>query len=273
MSKIASRFQQLAEQGRTALIPYVVAGDPTLDATVPLMHRLVAAGADIIELGVPFSDPMAEGPVIQVAHERALAHGTSLRDALALVTEFRRDDSTTPVLLMGYTNPLERMGFAAFADAAAEVGVDALLTVDLPPEEVGLVNLELQRVGMDNIFLVAPTTPPQRIGRITGQASGFVYYVSLKGVTGAGHLDLDAVSAGVASIRECTELPVAVGFGIKDAASAQAVATIADGVVVGSALVDCVAQAIASGGDQGSAIDAAGDLLQEIRQGIDSIAS
>lgn len=273
MSKIASRFQQLAEQGRKALIPYVVAGDPMLAATVPLMHRLVAAGADIIELGVPFSDPMAEGPVIQVAHERALAHGTSLRDALALVTEFRRDDSTTPVLLMGYTNPVERMGFAAFADAATEAGVDALLTVDLPPEEVGAVNAELQRVGMDNIFLVAPTTPQQRIGRITGEASGFVYYVSLKGVTGAGNLDLDAVSAGVAAIRECTELPVAVGFGIKDAASARAVAAIADGVVVGSALVDCVAQALASGGDQGRAIDAAGNLLQEIRQGIDSIAS
>lgn len=136
MSKIAGRFRQLAEQGRKALIPYVVAGDPTLDATVPLMHRLVAAGADIIELGVPFSDPMAEGPVIQVAHERALAHGTSLRDALALVTEFRRDDSTTPLLLMGYTNPVERMGFAAFADAAAEAGVDALLTVDLPPRRL-----------------------------------------------------------------------------------------------------------------------------------------
>ena len=271
--RIDDTFARLKKENQAGFVAYFMGGDPDFNTSLEIMKGLPGAGADIIELGVPFSDPMAEGPVIQLAHERALAHGTSLRDALALVTEFRRDDSTTPVLLMGYTNPVERMGFAAFADAATEASVDALLTVDLPPEEVGLVNLELQRVGMDNIFLVAPTTPQQRIGRITGEASGFVYYVSLKGVTGAGNLDLDAVSAGVAAIRECTELPVAVGFGIKDAASARAVAAIADGVVVGSALVDCVAQALASGGDQGSAIDAAGDLLQEIRQGIDSIAS
>lgn len=273
MSRIAGRFRELAEQGRKALIPYVVAGDPGLDVTVPMMHQLVASGADIIELGVPFSDPMSEGPVIQLAHERALAHGTSLRDVLALVAEFRRDDSSTPVLLMGYANPVEHMGYSDFADAAADAGVDALLTVDLPPEEVTQVNDELQRVGLDNIFLVAPTTPEQRIEMIAREASGFIYYVSLKGVTGAGHLDLEAVRDGVASIQRHTELPVAVGFGIKDAESARAIAATAAGVVVGSALVNRVAETIAGGGDSAAAIEAAGQLLQEIRQGIDSIAS
>lgn len=273
MSRIAGRFQQLAEQGRKALIPYIVAGDPTLDTTVALMHRLVESGADIIELGVPFSDPMSEGPVIQLAHERALAHGTSLRDAIELVAQFRRDDATTPVLLMGYANPVEHMGYAAFADAAADAGVDAMLTVDLPPEEVGQVNGELQRVGMDNIFLVAPTTPESRVERIASQASGFIYYVSLKGVTGAGHLDLDAVRKGVAGIQQHTALPVAVGFGIKDAASAKAIAAAAAGVVVGSALVNRIAEAVADGVGQSAAIDAAGDLVAEIRQGIDSITS
>ena len=273
MSRIAGRFRELAEQGRKALIPYVVAGDPSLEITVPLMHRLVESGADIIELGVPFSDPMSEGPVIQLAHERALAHGTSLRDAIALVAQFRRDDSTTPVLLMGYANPVEHMGYAAFADAAADAGVDAMLTVDLPPEEVGPVNTELQRVGMDNIFLVAPTTPAERVARIAAQASGFIYYVALKGVTGAGHLDLDGVRAGVAAIQQHTDLPVAVGFGIKDAESARAIAATAAGVVVGSALVNFIARALADGGGQQAAIDAAGDLVREIREGVDSIAS
>ncbi|NCF16977.1 MAG: tryptophan synthase subunit alpha [Haliea sp.] len=273
MSRIAGRFRELAEQGRKALIPYVVAGDPGPDVTVPLMHRLVASGADIIELGVPFSDPMSEGPVIQLAHERALANATSLRDVLSLVAEFRREDSATPVLLMGYANPVEHMGYDVFADAASEAGVDALLTVDLPPEEVAGVNRELQRVGMDNIFLIAPTTPGQRVERIVKEASGFIYYVALKGVTGAGNLDLDAVSEGVAAVREHTELPVAVGFGIKDAEAARAIAATADAVVVGSALVNCAAAAIEAGGDHAAAIDAAGALLAEIRQGIDSIAS
>jgi len=273
VSRIAGRFRELAEQGRKALIPYVVAGDPSLEATVPLMHRLVESGADIIELGVPFSDPMSEGPVIQLAHERALAHGTSLRDAIALVAQFRRDDATTPVLLMGYANPMEHMGYAAFADAATDAGIDAMLAVDLPPEEVGQVNAELHRVGMDNIFLVAPTTPEARVARIAAQASGFIYYVSLKGVTGAGHLDLDAVRTGVAGIQEHTALPVAVGFGIKDAESAKAIAATAAGVVVGSALVSRIARAIADGGGQQAAIDAAGNLVAEIREGIDSIAS
>jgi len=273
VSRIAGRFQQLAEQGRTALIPYIVAGDPGLDVTVPLMHRLVDSGADIIEVGVPFSDPMSEGPVIQLGHERSLANGTSLRKVLELVQEFRQRDKETPVLLMGYANPVEHMGYAAFADAAAQADVDALLTVDIPPEEVAAVNKELSRVGMDNIFLVAPTTPEERVARITAQASGFIYYVSLKGVTGAGHLDTEEVARRVEGIRRHCDLPVAVGFGIKDAASARSVAAVADGVVVGSALVDSMAQAIEAGGNHEAAIAAASQLLAEIRQGIDSITS
>jgi len=273
VSRIAGRFQQLAEQGRTALIPYIVAGDPGLDVTVALMHQLVESGADIIEVGVPFSDPMSEGPVIQLGHERSLANGTSLHHVLEMIAEFRQRDNDTPVLLMGYANPVEHMGYAVFADAAAKTGVDALLTVDIPPEEVEAVNTELVRVGLDNIFLVAPTTPDARIQRIAGQASGFIYYVSLKGVTGAGHLDTGEVARRIEKIRSHSDLPVAVGFGIKDAASARSVATVADGVVVGSALVHSMAQAIEQGGDHQAAIRAAASLLAGIRQGIDSIAS
>ena len=273
MSRIASRFQQLAGEGRTALIPYIVAGDPGPATTVPLMHRLVEAGADIIELGVPFSDPMSEGPVIQLAHERALAAGTSLRDVIDMVREFRERDEATPVLLMGYANPVEHMGYDHFADAASAAGVDALLTVDIPPEEVSRVKAELQRVGLDNIFLVAPTTPEERIARIAGEASGFIYYVSLKGVTGAGHLDVEDVASHLASIRAHSNLPLAVGFGIKDAASASAVAAVADGVVVGSALVGGFAAALEAGAGHDAAADAAIDLLAEIRRGVDEAAS
>jgi len=270
VSRIAGRFEQLASSGRKALISYVVAGDPAPEATVPLLHALVENGADILELGVPFSDPMAEGPVIQLGHERALANGTSLRSVIDMVREFRTRDADTPVLLMGYANPVEHMGYERFVAAASEAGVDALLTVDLPPEEVGALNTLLQGAGMDNIFLVAPTTPADRVGRITARASGFIYYVSLKGVTGAGHLDVEDVTRHLALIRERTALPVAVGFGIRDAASARAVAGVADGVVVGSAIVDCLAKAIDAGGDQAAAIEAAGTLLAEIRRGVDS---
>jgi tryptophan synthase alpha chain len=273
VSRIAGRFQQLAEQGRKALITYVVAGDPGLDVTVPLMHGLVQAGTDIIELGVPFSDPMSEGPVLQLGHERALANGTSLRRVLEMVHEFRQRDSDTPVLLMGYANPVVHMGYKRFADAAAAAGVDALLTVDIPPEEVDPVNAELQRVGMDNIFLVSPTTPDERIGRITANASGFIYYVSLKGVTGAGHLDVADVARHLDQIRSHSSLPIAVGFGIKDEASAQAVAAVADGVVVGSALVDAMARTINGGGNSEAAVAAALELAARIRKGIDNAAS
>lgn len=273
MSRIAGRYQQLAEQGRKALVPYIVVGDPGPEVTVPLMHALVENGADIIELGVPFSDPMSEGPVIQLAHERALAHGISLRDALAAVKAFRETDTETPVLLMGYANPVEHMGYEAFADAALEAGLDALLTVDIPPEEVAAVNEQLHRVGMDNIFLIAPTTPDDRIGRIVDQASGFIYYVSVKGVTGAGNLDLDDVAFHLSRIRSRTDLPVAVGFGIKDAESAAAVARLSDGVVVGSALIRAMADAIEAGGDHEAAKAAATALLADIRRGLDGVTS
>lgn len=273
MSRIAGRFRQLAQQRRTALIPYIVAGDPAQDFTVPLMHRLVDSGADIIELGVPFSDPMAEGPVIQLGHERALANGTRLSDVLEMVREFRRTDSTTPVLLMGYANPVMHMGYARFADTAAAVGLDALLTVDIPPEEVDEINSELRRVGLDNIFLVAPTTPEERIAQIVAHASGFIYYVSLKGVTGAGHLVTDEIAARIAAIRRHSSLPIAVGFGIKDAASARVIAAAADGVVVGSALIDAIARVIEGGGKAEAAMVAAADLLGGIRKAIDHAAS
>ncbi len=271
MSRIAKRFQQLKEQGRKALIPYFVAGDPGMDTSVPLMHKLVAAGADILELGIAFSDPMAEGPVIQLGHERALANGASLRRSLEFVRQFRETDNDTPVLLMGYANPVEHMGYAEFATAASEAGVDALLTVDIPPEEVTVVNAELSRVGMDTIFLIAPKTPEQRIAQIVEKASGFIYYVSLKGVTGAGHLDTQAVSERARLIRGHTDLPLAVGFGIKDADTARAVAASADGVVVGSALISAMVEAIEKGGSMDVAMDAAASLLSDIRQGIDSL--
>lgn len=273
MSRIAGRFQQLKEQGRTALIPYVVAGDPGLDVTVELMHSLVAAGADIVELGVPFSDPMAEGPVIQLAHERALANGTTLKGVLALVAEFRQRDSDTPLVLMGYANPIERMGYDQFASSASQAGVDALITVDIPPEEVECMKGSLEQADMDAIFLVAPTTPEDRIVSIAAQASGFIYYVALKGVTGAGNLDTEEVAQRLQAIRRHSELPVAVGFGIKDADSAAAVAAVAQGVVVGSALVNAVAQVIAAGGETSAAVKAATDLLREIRQGVDNATS
>ena len=273
MSRIAGRFQQLAEQQRTALIPYIVAGDPSLGITVKLMHRLVDSGADILELGVPFSDPMAEGPVIQKAHERSLANSTTLAKVLEMVREFRATDTTTPVILMGYANPVMRMGFAAFAERAADVGLDGLLTVDIPPEEVDDINTELQRVGLDNIFLVAPTTPESRIAQITARASGFIYYVSLKGVTGAGHLDTGEVAARLEPIRSRTKLPVAVGFGIKDADTARAVAAVAEGVVVGSALVNAMAEVVEAGGSETDALDTAAKLVGQIRNGIDNTAS
>jgi tryptophan synthase alpha chain len=237
MSRIAGVFSTLRDQGRQALIPFVTAGDPNPDLTLPLMHAMVEAGADIIELGVPFSDPMADGPVIQRASERALAHHTSLHDVIDLVRRFRDTDQRTPVVLMGYLNPLEVMGYREFAEAASAAGVDGVLTVDIPPEEAELFVPAMKERGIDPIFLLAPTSHRARIERITKAASGFVYYVSLKGVTGAANLSLDSVRAKLAEIRDCTDLPVGVGFGIKDAQTAAAMAEFADAVVVGSALV------------------------------------
>ena len=237
MSRLAHRFAALKAAGRKALIPYITAGDPEPGVTVAALHALVKAGADVLELGVPFSDPMADGPTITFGHERALKHGVSLRQVLAMVSEFRQQDDHTPVVLMGYLNPLEIMGVAAFADAAKAAGVDGVLTVDLPPEEAEDLDLELKRVGLDPIYLLAPTTSLARAELITDAASGYVYYVSLKGVTGAATLDTDAVAARIAELRSITQLPIGVGFGIKDATTAAAVARHADGVVVGSVLV------------------------------------
>jgi tryptophan synthase alpha chain len=237
MSRIAQCFKGLQAQGHKALIPFVTAGDPEPSITVPLMHALVDAGANIMELGIPFSDPMADGPVIQRAAERALARRVSLHDVFSLVRAFRAKDTHTPVVLMGYLNPLEAMGYDRFADEAADAGVDGILTVDLPPEEADAL---VQAVGgqeIDPIFLLAPTSDDGRIASVCARASGFVYYVSLKGVTGAAHLDIASVAEKIARIRTFTDLPVGVGFGIRDAASAARVATIADAVVVGSALV------------------------------------
>jgi len=237
MSRIQGMFERLRSEGRTALIPFVTAGDPTPDVTVPLMHRMVAAGADLIELGVPFSDPIADGPVIQRATERALTRGVRLRDVLDMVRAFREEDSNTPVVLMGYLNPIEIMGNEIFADTAADSGVDGALVVDVPPEESHDLVKALRGKGLDLVYLLAPTSDADRIERIGAVASGFVYYVSVKGVTGAGNLDVAAVTAKLAEIRTRIDLPVGVGFGIKDGAGAASVASVADAVIVGSAIV------------------------------------
>ncbi|QIK36834.1 tryptophan synthase subunit alpha [Caldichromatium japonicum] len=237
MSRISERFAALRAKGRKALIPYITAGDPKPEVTVTLMHALVEVGADLIELGVPFSDPMADGPVIQRATERALAQGVRLRDVLAMVESFRRSDPETPVVLMGYLNPLERVGYQAFAEHARAAGVDGVLIVDVPPEEGDELVEVLRAYGLDLVYLLAPTSTDERILRIGERASGFVYYVSVKGVTGAGHLDAADVAAHLKRIKSMIALPVGVGFGIKDTATAAQIASIADAVIVGSAIV------------------------------------
>ncbi|MGQ9659916.1 MAG: tryptophan synthase subunit alpha [Thermochromatium sp.] len=237
MSRLAQRFEHLKAQGRTALIPFVTAGDPSSATTVPLMHAMVAAGADLIELGVPFSDPMADGPVIQRATERALAQGIRLTDVLEMVQAFRARDRETPVVLMGYLNPIERMGYAVFAEQARKAGVDGVLIVDVPPEEGHAMVAPLKAQGLDLVYLLAPTSTDDRIQRIGAVASGFVYYVSVKGVTGAANLDVADVAEHLARIRSMIKLPVGVGFGIRDAETAARVAEVADAVIVGSALV------------------------------------
>ena len=244
MSRIQPRFASLRDQARKALIPYITAGDPAPALTVPLMHALVKSGADMLELGVPFSDPMADGPVIQRAAERALKHKISLRQVLAMVREFREQDKTTPVVLMGYLNPVEVMGYDRFAKEAAAAGVDGALTVDLPPEEAEDFEAALQGQGLDTIFLISPTSPPERIELISRAARGFIYYVSLRGVTGASHLDVREVAAKLKEIREHTDLPLGVGFGISTPETAAQVAEIADAVVVGSAVVRRVEEAV-----------------------------
>ena len=267
MSRIAACFAQLQAEQKTALIPFVTAGDPTPEVTVPLLHALVEQGADIIELGVPFSDPMADGPVIQLASERALAQGMTLQRVLAIVTEFRQTNTQTPIVLMGYLNPIEAMGYTTFAAVANQAGVDGVLTVDIPPEESQQLTACLHAQAIDPIYLLAPTSSAERIVQITQAARGFVYYVSLKGVTGAASLDIASVAEKVAAIQAQTQLPVGVGFGIKDAATAQAMAGIADAVVVGSALVARIAEYA----DRPAQIpQVAGSLIAELRAAIDT---
>jgi len=237
MNRIQATFEQLAGAQRKALIPFITAGDPGLDQTVPLMHALVAAGADVIELGVPFSDPMADGPTIQRASERALKNGMTLSGVLAMVAEFRSQDATTPVVLMGYGNPIEAMGWERFAARCAEVGVDGVLTVDFPPEESHAAFEFLQRHDIAPIFLLAPTTTEARIAQVAQLARGYVYYVSLKGVTGAGNLDIASIAAKIPQLRQFLSLPIGVGFGIRDADTARQVAQVSDAVVIGSRIV------------------------------------
>lgn len=269
MSRISQRLLQAKSAGKKILVAYIVNGDPHPAATLPAMHALVEKGVDVIELGVPFSDPMAEGPVIQKGHERALEHHVSLKGTLELVKQFRATNASTPIVLMGYANPVERFGYAEFAKAAAEAGVDGLLTVDLPPEEVVQLKVHLDAHNLDNIFLLAPTTTLARAQKIAAHATGFLYYVSLKGVTGAGHLDVDAVKAKLAEFGRLTDLPVCVGFGIKDPETAKAVAALADGVVVGSVLVDKMG---AMAGQQPKEIaEAVGQIVGGIRTAIDSL--
>ena len=242
MSRIQQRFADLKSQNRKALIPYVTAGDPHPDVTVPLMHALVAAGADLLEVGVPFSDPMADGPVIQAACERALKHHVTLHHVLDMVSEFRQEDANTPVILMGYLNPIEVWGYADFARAAAAAGVDGVLTVDMPPEEAGGLATAMKEAGMDTIFLLAPTSDAARMQKVSESASGFIYYVSFKGVTGANRLDASSVAEKLSELRQHTTLPIGVGFGIRDAETARQVAEVADAVVVGSVLIKQLAE-------------------------------
>ncbi|MDP2809031.1 MAG: tryptophan synthase subunit alpha [Rhodocyclaceae bacterium] len=242
MSRIQTTFRRLQAQGphgrRAALIPFITAGDPEPGLTVPLMHALVEGGADIIELGVPFSDPMADGPTIQRASERALAYGMSLSTVLALVHEFRKTDEVTPIVLMGYANPVEAYGAEAFAQDAAAAGVDGVLTVDYPPEECADFTALLREKGLDPIFLLAPTSTEKRFSEVAQVGSGYIYYVSLKGVTGAAHLDLDEVARRIPAIREKVGMPVGVGFGIRDGAAAARIGAVADAVVIGSRIIE-----------------------------------
>lgn len=236
-SRLAARFAALARDKRTALIPFVTAGHPAPEATVPVLHALVAGGADVIELGVPFSDPMADGPMIQRSNERALAAGVGLARVLGWVREFRQTDADTPLVLMGYANPIERMGLEAFADACADAGVDGAIVVDYPPEESVEFADAMRARGLDAIFLLAPTSTDARIALVAERASGYVYYVSLRGVTGAGNLDVAHVLAQVERIKRSVRLPVGVGFGIRDGATARAIAAGADAVVIGTRLI------------------------------------
>lgn len=267
MNRLAACFDRLKADNKTALIPYVTAGDSNPSITVPLMHRMVEAGANIIELGVPFSDPMADGPTIQLACERALVHHTSLHDVIEMTREFRQQDNITPIVFMGYMNPVEAMGYEEFAKSASKAGVDGLLTVDMPPEESKNVLKALKPHAIDPIFLLSPTTQPQRIEKIAAAGSGFLYYVSLKGVTGSNVLNVDEVATSVATIRKVSDLPIGVGFGIKTAADAAAVSKVSDAVIVGSAIVKIIEN---NQDDANTIMNDISDLLQGMREAMDS---
>lgn len=267
MSRIKDCFNNLQKRGSKALVPFITAGDPDLEATLPLMQALVRGGADIIELGVPFSDPMADGPVIQRSSERALKHATSLTDVLNIVAAFRKENLETPVILMGYLNPIEVMGYQEFAERANAAGVDGVLLVDLPPEEADELQISLNSYGLNQVFLLSPTTSDERLALICSKASGFLYYVSLKGVTGSNRLNVNDVAEKIAHIRSKTSLPIGVGFGIKDAATAKAVAGFSDAVIVGSALVERIAQL---GGHKDKLVQDVTAYLMELRTAIDS---
>lgn len=264
-NRIESCLEQLRSQKKKALVAYLVAGDPNLKASLAAMHTMVQSGVDIIELGVPFSDPSAEGPSIQRGHERALANKIGLGTIFELLADFRKTNSTTPVVLMGYTNPVEWMGIETFAQRARKAGADGVLTVDLPPEEAQSYTSAFEKSGLVNVFLIAPTTSDERMQAIADMASGFLYYVSLKGVTGSAKLDVTEVKSRVEQINQCSDLPVCVGFGIKTAEAAAAVAEYADGVVIGSAIVDLLSQCHS----EKQVLDQLQPYLSEIRSAID----
>jgi len=264
MSRISAKFAALQSQNRKALIPFITAGDPEPGQTLPLMRALVAGGADIIELGVPFSDPMADGPTIQRASERALAYGVSLRIVLGMVHEFRKSDATTPVVLMGYANPVEAYGAEEFARDARVAGVDGVLIVDYPPEECAEFSRLMKAAGIDPIFLLAPTTVEARFAEVAKLGSGYIYYVSLKGVTGSAAIDIDDVARRIPAIRDKVGMPVGVGFGIRDAVSAARIASVADAVVIGSKIIETIEQAPA--GEAPARVTA---FLREVRTAMD----
>ena len=266
MSRIVATFSRLKEQRKKALIPFVTAGDPSPELSVPLMHAMVKAGADVLELGIPFSDPMADGPAIQRSSERAIKNGVGVRNVLSYVSEFRKTNNLTPVVLMGYANPIEHMGYEAFAKAARANGVDGVLVVDYPPEESGDLFKYLDAYQLDPIFLLAPTSSDARIAAVGKLARGYIYYVSLKGVTGAANIDLTEVAAKLPQIKSVTNLPVGVGFGIRDAATAKSVAEIADAVVIGSRIIQEIEHSTAT-----NLLDNVGKLLSDIRLAMDSI--
>lgn len=268
MSRIQQCFEELKKSGKKALIPYITAGDPEPSYTVTMMHALVAAGADVIEIGMPFSDPMADGPVIQLACERSLAAGTSVKTVLQIIEEFRETNQTTPIVLMGYLNPIEFFGYQSFSDAAKKAGVDGILLVDLTPEEAVDVVECFQQNEIDLIYLLSPTTTQERAKKICDLASGYVYYVSVKGVTGSAELDVDSVKNHVDSLRAVTDLPIGVGFGIRDAKTAAAVSKCADGVIVGSVLVNAIAEN--KGSEKEFVASALSSILSPMRSEMDA---